>query len=290
MRPTLVSGVGTASASVLYMRPATAIREVAPWIEKLARVGFLAKALLYITIGTLATAAALRLGGTPATGSRGAMAKLINAPFGEVLIVAIAIGLFGYAAWRLVEGIRDPEGHGTSLTGIAMRGRSIGAALVHAALGVSAVKLAAGDISAARDGTATQSWTARALESTAGTAALSLTAFGFIVYGLYQLYNAYRAKLDKRLALERLSPAARRFVIGASRFGIAARGVVFATVGVLLMRAVANRDPREARGLKAALLELFELGRLPFIVVATGLVAYGIYQLINARFRRIRVA
>jgi hypothetical protein len=272
------------------MTPQTAVHDVAPWIEKLARLGFLAKALLYMTIGALATAAALRLGGTPATGSRGAMAKLINAPLGEVLIVTMAIGLFGYAAWRVIEGFTDPERQGTSLKGIARRVRAIAVGLVHAGLGVSAIKLAAGDISAARDGAQTQHWTARALSTTTGMTIVAIVAGGFILYGAYQLYNAYRAKLSERLSLDQLSTHAYRLVIAASRFGIAARGVVFMTVGVLFARAISQRDPTQAQGIKAALVQLFQLGRLPFIVVATGLVAYGIYQLINARYRRIRVA
>jgi hypothetical protein len=267
-----------------------AVRECAPWIEKLARLGFLAKAILYMTIGALATAAALRLGGTPATGSRGAMAHLLSAPFGEVLLVVIAIGLFGYAAWRLVEGIADPEHHGTKPKGIAMRARSIGVGVIHIALAISALKLAAGDLSAGNDGKQTQHWTAKAMSTPGGTIALWLRAGAFIAFGLYQLYNAWRAKLNKRLSLGSMSPRSQRLVIGASRFGIAARGIVFATIGALLARGVHHRDPREARGIKTAMLELFNLGRWPFLFVATGLIAYGVYQLINARYRRIAVA
>jgi hypothetical protein len=267
-----------------------AVREYAPWIEKLARLGFLARAILYMTIGALATAAALRLGGTPAMGSRGAMAHLINAPLGEVLLVVISIGLFGSAAWRFVEGVVDPEHHGKGAKGLAKRTRSISLGVIHVALAISAIKLVVGDLDAASDGTNTQHWTAKAMATPGGTVLLWIVAAGFVAYGLYQLYNAWRAKLNKRLSLGRLSRRTQRFVIGASRFGIAARGVVFATIGVLLARGIQHHDPRDARGIKAALFELFEFGRGPFLLVATGLVAYGIYQLINARYRHISVA
>jgi hypothetical protein len=266
------------------------VHDYAPWLEKLARLGFLAKAVLYMTIGALATAAALRLGGAPATGSRGAMAHLLDAPFGEVLLIVIAIGLFGYAAWRIVEGIADPEHHGTNAKGLAKRARSLGVGVIHIALAISAIKLAAGDLSVAKDGAQTQHWTAKAMTTPGGTIALWLVAGGFIAYGLYQLYNAWRAKLNKRLALGEMSTRTQHFVIAASRFGIAALGIVFATIGGLLARGIQHRDPREARGIKTAMLELFELGRWPFLCVAVGLVAYGIYQLINARYRRISVA
>jgi hypothetical protein len=168
--------------------------------------------------------------------------------------------------------------------------RSLGVGIVHVGLGISAIKLASGDLSAGQDGTATQHWAARALSTPGGSFALWALAAAFVGYGIYQLVCAWKAKLDKHLALGELSPSARRFVIGASRFGIAARGVVFGMIGVLLARAVQHRDAREAKGIKQALLELFTFGRVPFIAVAVGLVAYGVYQLLNARYRRINVA
>lgn len=265
-----------------------AVRGAAPWIEKLARLGFVAKALLYITIGVLACAAALRLGGTPGTGSRGAMATLLDAPFGHALLVGIAIGMFGYAAWRLLQGIADPEHKGHDAKGLLKRARSIVVGVLHAALGVSAIKLAWGDLSAANDGAQSQHATAQALSTPGGTLALWAVAGGFVAYGAYQLYCAWKAKLNKELSLGSMSSGTQRLVIATSRFGIAARGIVFGTVGVLLARAIQNHDPKQARGLKQAMLELFTFGRGPFLVVAAGLIAYGIYQLINARYRRIQ--
>lgn len=278
------------STSAIAGRAENAVHEAAPWIEKLARLGYVAKAVLYMTIGVLASAAALRLGGTGATGSRGAMAQLVNAPFGEALLVVIAIGLFGYAAWRIIAGIVDPEHQGHKAKGIAKRIQAVGIGVLHAALGISAIKLALGDLSAGKDGAQTQNWTARALATPGGTLALWVVAGGLAAYGIYQLYRAWKAKLDKHLALGSMAWRTKKWVVGASRFGIAARGVVFVTLGVLVARAVQQHDPRHARGLKQAMLELLSYGRGPFIVVAAGLIAYGIYQLINARYRRINVA
>lgn len=276
--------------SALSGQAGHAIREVAPWVEKLARLGFVAKAVLYMTIGVLASAAALRLGGTPASGQRGAMGALVDAPLGRVLLVVIAIGLFGYAAWRFIDAVMDPEGNGHDAKGIVKRARSVALGGLYVALGASAVKIALGHHEAASDGTQSAHYTARALATPGGTFALIAVAAGFVAYGIHQLYCAWTAKLDRRLQLGRLSSPARRWLIGASRFGIAARGVVFGTTGILLWRAVQQRDPQKARGLKASLLQLFELGRIPFAVIAVGLVAYGVYQLIEARYRNIAVA
>jgi hypothetical protein len=273
------------------MSPASAIpagaqqaaEEVAPWVAKLARVGFVAKALLYITVGALA------IGAARPTGSRGAMGALLAAPFGRVLLYVVAAGLFGYAVWRLIEAIMNPEGE-RGWKGAATRVRSAGIAVIHFGLCYSAVRIAIGHAGAAQEGAQSQHWTARALATPGGEVALYAVALGVAGYGLYQLYRAWRAKLSKHLSLGQLSFRARRWVIGTSRFGIAARGVVLVVTGGLVAKAVRERDPSEAAGPAKSLRELFELGRIPFVIIAVGLIAYGVYQVINARYRRIRVA
>jgi hypothetical protein len=80
-----------------------------------------------------------------------------------------------------------------------------------------------------------------------------------------------------------------RWVVGVSRFGIAARGVVFCLIGFFLIRAAQQHDAGEAGGLGKSLDLIAGLGRWPFVVVGLGLVAYGVYELVNARYRRISV-
>ena len=284
------------------MNPASAIpagaqqaaHNAAPWIEKLARVGFVAKALLYMTVGALATTAALGLGRTTGiqgrtVGSRGAMGALLQAPFGKALLYTIAVGLFGYAAWRTIEAIMNPERkHGWK--GVASRIRSAGVALIHFGLAYSAVRIALGHVGAAQDGKQSQHWTAKALATPGGEAALYAVAIAVVGYGLYQLSCAWRAKLNKQLSLGAMSYRARKWVIGISRFGIAARGVVFIATGGLVAKAVRDHNPSEAAGPVRSLRELFSFGTIPFAIIAIGLIAYGIYQLINAKYRRIQVS
>lgn len=249
-----------------------------------------------MTVGALATCAALRLFGTPApmqgktVGSRGAMGALLDAPAGHVLLYIISIGLFGYAAWRLIEAIMDPERHGHDAKGIAMRIRSAAVAVIHVGLGYSALRIAMGHYAAAQDGRQSQHWTARALATPGGKYALYAIAAGLAGYGIYQLYCAAKSKLDKQLSLGSLSQRAVRWVIGISRFGIAARGVVFVVTAGLFVKAVRDRNPSDAAGPTRSLRELFNWGALPFAFVAVGLIAYGVYQLLDARYRRITVA
>lgn len=266
-----------------------ATHEAAPWIERLARVGFVAKALLYMTVGFLAASAALGMGGTAAPDQHGAMQSLLDKPFGRVLLGMIAFGLVGYAVWRIVEAVADPENHGHSAKGIAKRVRSFATGAIHAGLAFSAAKLALYQRDNHNSSREAQEWTARALEKPGGKLIVGLAAAAFLGYGLYQIFKAIKSKLNKRLALDSLSATTRRIVVGISRFGIAARGVVFGMIGVMLGRAALDNNAKEAGGVSKSMRELFGFGTTVFIVIAVGLAAYGVYQLINARYRRIDV-
>src|SRR5512134_1496896 len=117
------------------------IASAAPWIERFARVGFAAKAVLYTIVGVLAVQAAFGNGGRT-TGSRGALATLLGKEWGGVALIVMALGLFGYAAWRITEAILDPERKGNGAKGISLRLSYAVRGLLHAALAVQAVRLA----------------------------------------------------------------------------------------------------------------------------------------------------
>jgi hypothetical protein len=261
----------------------------APWIVVLARVGYAAKAVLYATIGVLAAKAALGAGGRT-TDTRGAMGTMLDAPFGRALLGLMALGLFGYAAWRVVEAIADPERRGTDAKGLAVRASFVARGILHAGLAVSALRVALHNDRSGGGGSGQKadSWTARAMDL-GGEWLVWAIALGVGGYGLYQIYRAYAAKLSKQLDLGRMSAEAGRWVVTVSRIGIAARGVVFGMIGLLLARAASSHEPGRAGGIADALGALAGLGRWPFAAVALGLVAYGMYELLNARYRRITV-
>lgn len=266
-----------------------AVRQAAPWIARLARLGYAAKALLYLTVGGLAASAALGVGGKVGADSQSAMRALLTVverTVGRVLLGVVALGLFGYALWRLAEGLADPERHGHAPKGLVLRARSIGTGLIHLVLAYTAISLALGHYASGAGSDESERWTGRALAVPGGTPVLWGVAAGLVGYGLYQLHRAWRSKLGKRLVLPATS---RRWVIVASRFGIASRGVVFGMMGVLIARAVHHRDASEAGGVGDSLRELLALGRWPFLVISLGLMAYGVHQILNARYRRIRV-
>jgi hypothetical protein len=258
-----------------------------PWIVRLARCGYAAKGVVYIVAGGLAVLAASGAGGE-VTDARGAMRSIARQPFGGVLLGVVAFGLVAYVLWRWVQSITDADGKGNDLKGVALRAGYFGSGMVYAGLSVSAARILFG---AYNDGepSAAQSWTARVMSLPFGAWLVTLAGLSVIGFGVYQLYKAYSAKFRKRLKLSSMSEGARKWAILSGRVGYAARGTIFIVVGVLLMRAARTYNPAHARGLDGA-LQL--LARTPFghyllFAVAAGLAAYGVYTLVEARYRRI---
>ena len=275
--PTVVSIANVATA------------EVAPWIRRTARVGFASKGLVYITLGFLAIGAARGLGS--AQGQEGALESLLHQPFGRVMLWIIAIGLTGYMFWRLIESIKDASGRGSEAKGIAIRVGTAFKGLAYGVLGFQAARMAFRNGSSGASGEQeARSWTGTLLGMPFGRTLLFVVALWIIGYGIYQLSRAWRAKLNRDLALGYVSADARKWIIAISRFGIAARAVVFAIIGYYLFRAAQEYNPNEAKGIGGALMAMRgeAFGAILLIVIAIGLMAYGVYELVNARYRRIR--
>lgn len=260
----------------------------APWIERVARVGFAAKALLYAIVGGLALQAALGHGGKT-TGTRGALREVIDKPFGKIILLVIAVGLLGYAAWRVVEGVADPERKGSDAKGIALRGSFIVRGIAHAILAVQALRVASSHGGGGEDGAAAKEATSRAMSLPHGEWVVLLLGAVIAGFGLYQLYRGIQAKLGKQLDFAGLRREAGPWAIVVSRFGIAARGVVFAMIGVLMMRAGRDENASESGGIGEALDALGDgaNGWIILAVAAAGLVAYGAFEAIQARYRHI---
>jgi hypothetical protein len=264
-------------------------RAAAPWLERFARVGYVAKGVVYIVIGILAARAAFGAGGRT-TGSRGAMETIVDQPFGRVMLAVIAVGLLGYAIWQLIAAAADTERKGSEPKGLALRAGQAGRALIYASLALSAVRLTMGERGGDGGGdAAAEGWTARLMAVPFGRWLVGLVGVGIIGYGFYQLYRAYRAKVRKHLDLSRAGATEAEWIVRLGRFGIGARGIVFGIIGWFLVRAAMEYDPQRASGLGGALatLERQQYGPWLLGIVALGLVAYGLYQLANARYRRI---
>ncbi len=269
-----------------------AAREAAPWVERLARLGYAAKGLVYLLIGGIAVRAALGKGGG-VEGSSGALQALPDGTAGRVLLLAVALGLAGYALWGAVRAIQDPEGRGKS--GAAHNLKRVGyglSAALHLGLAAQALRLARGLGQSGGDGRQAQDWTAAAMDKPAGRWAVALVGAGIVAFGIYQLVRAAKEKVGEKLDLSSLSAGGREWVIRLGRAGLGARGVVFCIIGWFVLMAALHSNAGEARGLQGALTTLHgqPYGRWLLAIVGIGLAAYGAYELAQARWRRIRPA
>jgi len=259
----------------------------APWIERLGRLGYAAKGIVYLLVGVLAAEAAVGARAV-ATGSRGAMRHVRTLPFGDVLLVAVAVGLAGYALWRLVQAVRDTELQGTSPKGLLVRAGYVISGAIYGVLAWTAVELVRG-LRTRGDEAVSREHTAWLLSFPHGPWLVCAVGAVVIGVGVAQLVIAARASFLSKLGS--LSPAIRTWVIWVGRVGFVARGVVLFLVGGFLINAGVHANPRDARGIGGALRELSHQpeGRWLFGAVALGLVAYGVFMLVLARYRRMVV-
>jgi hypothetical protein len=264
-----------------------ATREASPWIEGLGRFGYAAKGVVYLVIGVLAVQAALGKGGGT-TDQRGALAQIAAAPFGQILLVLLTVGLLGYAVWRFVQAAKDTEGKGSEPKGLLARAGYAGVGVLYLGLAFSALRLLLGSGGSGGQQQA-QDWTARLLGQPMGAWLVGLAGVAVITNGVFQLYRAYSARFREKLRTIEMDPRQVDWVTRVGRAGYAARGVAFGLIGLFLVQAAQHREPGEVRGLDGALAALAEQPSGPELMalVAAGLAAYGIFALIEARYRRM---
>lgn len=199
----------------------------------------------------------------------------------------LAVGLVAYAAWRGYSAIADPEHRGSDAKGIATRVAFAVSALVHGGLAFEAYRLATGDGGGSGEGA--EHWTSRILAAPAGQWLVGAAGVAIAGYAIAQFVQAFGSSIGERLQVGHLDPAHRRLIERIGRVGLAARGVVFGLIGFFVLRAAVEYDPSEAGGVDQALdwLASRPWADAIFVVVALGLAAYGIFQLVKARYRVI---
>ena len=264
------------------------LRAASPALVMLGRAGYAAKGFVYVVMGALAARAALGAGGRT-TDTRGAIGVIGNGPLGTIALVAIGVGLLGYMVWRLIAAATDAEGKGDEPTKLVVRAAQAARGIAYGVLGVQALRMLGGD-DAGSQGEATRHWTARLLDMPFGRALVVGVGLGVLGYAGYQMYRAFSDKAKKHLDLFEAGPTQATWIVRLGRFGIAARGVVFAMIGVFLLRAGMQGDSGEAGGIAQSLQALgnASYGRLVLAIVAFGLIAYGVYELATARYRHMR--
>lgn len=260
-----------------------------PAVEWTARAGYFANGIVYLLIGGWAlVAAAGSVDST--TGTSGALRFVLHQRYGQVMLSVIAAGLAAYATWCFVRAALDPDCEGRTARGIARRAVQFGKGVVYVALVITVIGIIRGAAGHDEDEGRVRDWTATLMSFPMGIWLVGLTGLCVIVFGLRQPYRALSIELDEPLDVARMSPAAHAWTTRFTRFGMSARGIVFAVIGAFLVVAAINENPTEAHGVGGALRVLRHrpYGDKLLALVAAGLMAYGAFMLLLARYRRIK--
>lgn len=280
---------GRQAQAHLQTGAAAATAQAAPGLETLARLGYVSKGVVYGAIGMLTLSVASGLGGAT-TDTQGALLRLQDLPLGTPLLWLLGTGLIGYALWQLIRALLDPEHQGTGARGVTKRLGYLISAVFNAGVALFAVRLAAGG-DAARNQNSEGEAARQVLELPGGQALLGLAGLLLLGVAANSLYAAWGAKFMKRVALTDLGARHAGVFRRVGQFGIAARGVVMAVIGVFLLIGAARNSPGAVLGTSEVLTGLRDLpaGNLLLGTVALGTLCYGLWCLVQARYRRIHV-
>jgi hypothetical protein len=261
------------------------------WYAVVARTGLVAKGLSFGLVGALAIKLAIGSGGE-ATSREGALAQLSHHAFGKVALIALAIGFAAYALWRFVQAAAEsPDEEDGEAKVWAKRAGYVGRGLIYAALAYSTVRLlAVGGQSESQNERAHKS-AAMVLGWPAGRVIVAAAGLAIVGVGLWNLYRGLATKFDDKWRTGELSPAVRKWGTRVGVVGHVARFVVFGLVGVFLVKAALDYRPKDAIGIDGALQKLAHASYGPFLLgmTAAGLVAYGLYCLVDAKLRDVSV-
>lgn len=263
--------------------------ETEKWVERLARFGYASKGVIYILIGVLAAMAAFGAGGQT-SGTEGIMQKIIQQPFGKILLGIIAVGFVGYAIWRLVAAIKDAEHKGNDTKGIIFRIGYVISGVIYGFLAFRAFKMitgaGGGSSSGGSSGGGKQFFVQQLLEQPAGQWLVGIIAVLAVAKGVYQIYKGWADKFGNDVRDGGVKREIKELYMKLGKAGYIARGVIFVVVGYFFFQAAITSSSSQAGGTDKAFSFLSSTGG-PWLmgIIAIGLAGYGVFQLVKARYK-----
>jgi hypothetical protein len=253
--------------------------------EWLARVGYTARGVVFLMLGSLTALAAFGARSRPLDG-KDALRLLLSQPFGAVLLALIAAGLLCFAIWRAAQAVLDADACGDDLKGIARRVGYGAGALFYGAFASIAFSLLLGVDNGSQGDSAARDWTAWLLAKPAGQWIIAAIGLAIVATGVGTAVVGLRAEFRHRLAL---AEKPRLVVTMLGIAGSMSRALVLAMIGLFLLFAALDLNAREAAGFAGALriIQNQPHGALLLGITAAGLAAFGLYELAEAAFRRI---
>ena len=254
-----------------------------PVFAILSRAGFVARALIYGIIGLLAFELVVRHGGK-ITNQQGALRTVEQRSFGHLLLALLAIGLGGYAIWRL---FRAFLGHGREGADSGMeRIGALGSGIVYALMCVIAIQILTGP---GTSGGSTQKTASDVFGWPGGRWLVGAAGIVLAGVAVYQFIRGVARKFLDDSKTEEMQPVVKTWFTILGTIGHVARAIVFGMVAVFLIKAAYDYKANEAIGLDGALAKLYNgaYGSWLLGAVSVGLIVFSCFSLVEARYRRI---
>ena len=265
-----------------------------PGIIKLGRAGWFAKGVVYTIAGVFAAVVAARSFGwdTPIDPSQeasptGAIKEVAHSAGGPLLLWALALGLFLYAAWRVVSALLPGS---TDAKGWVTRIGYLVSAALYATFGITAMALARSKTATADGNQKVTDLTARLMDHTAGRWLIGLAGVIAVGAAIYRAKKGLQIDVDDELDLTGFSPERARWTRRLGAIGEIGRGVAIGLIGFFLIRAAVTFNANEATGLDGALRRVATewWGVLLVAIVGCGFIAYGVFCLTTFTRRRLQ--
>jgi hypothetical protein len=252
----------------------------------LARVGLIAYGVVHLLIGWLALKLAWGASASKSADVSGALRTLADEPFGKIVLGLVAVGMVALALWQASEaiwGYRNCDG----AKRVRKQVTSGAKAVFYAALGVSAASVAFDWGS--WDSQSQQQTTSGVLAWPAGWVIVVVTGLIIIGVGVAGVVKGVKKSFTEEIDTSSMSPVARKGVARLGQVGYIAKGVALGVVGGLLSYAALTFEQQKAPGLDGALQTILAqpLGRFLLTAVALGFLAFGLFALLESRYRRM---
>ncbi|QPC99947.1 DUF1206 domain-containing protein [Qipengyuania soli] len=243
----------------------------------LVRVGFAARGITYLLLGYLALSTA----GEAKGGGAAVYDYLQEVPFGTPLLWLMAIGLLAYAGFRLISAIGDIQHHGSDTKGLLKRVGDVASGVAHLFLSYACYQFAVGEKQSSDTDGGSQEMAGTVLSMDLGSVLIGILGIGFMVGAFMQAKKTATASF-----MNRISARAPGGVKTVGQIGHAARSIVFAIIGWSMIKGAWFSSESQIKGLGEAILSLRDNGLL-YTFVAVGLIMFGVFSLVTARYRII---